>query len=52
MAKQKFGGNWTDQKLAMVGKYLGAYATIMNKQKFNFAYIDAFAGYHATGREL
>ena len=40
----KFGGNWTDEKLKRVRKYLGAYATIMNRQKFRFAYIDAFVG--------
>ncbi len=41
---QKFGGSWTDEKLVKVNKYLTAFATIMNKQKFRFAYIDAFAG--------
>jgi three-Cys-motif partner protein len=40
----KFGGNWTEEKLDRVKKYLVAYATIMNKQSFRFAYIDAFAG--------
>jgi len=40
----KFGGNWTEEKLKRVEKYLIAYATIMNKQNFRFAYIDAFAG--------
>jgi len=40
----KFGGNWTEEKLKQVEKYLKAYATIMNKQNFRFAYIDAFAG--------
>ncbi len=42
--KQQFGGNWTTEKLERVRKYLVAYATIMRKQKFRFAYIDAFAG--------
>lgn len=47
---QKFGGDWTEQKLENVRKYLVAYSTIMSKQKFSFAYVDAFAG---TGyREL
>ena len=47
---QNFGGNWTEQKLECVSKYLHAYTKIMNNQRFNFAYIDAFAG---TGyREL
>ena len=40
----KFGGNWTTEKLKQVKEYLKAYATIMNKQQFRFAYIDAFAG--------
>jgi three-Cys-motif partner protein len=39
-----FGGDWTEQKLEMLRKYLVAYATLMNKQPFRFAYIDAFAG--------
>ena len=39
-----FGGDWTSEKLKRVEKYLTAYATIMNKQHFSFAYIDAFAG--------
>ncbi|OHD67542.1 MAG: hypothetical protein A2W19_01580 [Spirochaetes bacterium RBG_16_49_21] len=42
--KQKFGGDWTEKKLACVRKYLEAYVKIMVKQKFRFAYIDAFAG--------
>ena len=41
---QIFGGDWTEQKLECVSKYLRAYSTIMNNQKFNYAYIDAFAG--------
>jgi three-Cys-motif partner protein len=43
-SKQQFGGDWTAAKLERVRKYLVAYATIMRKQKFRFAYIDAFAG--------
>lgn len=39
-----FGGDWTDEKLERIAKYLAAYATIMQKQRFRFAYIDAFAG--------
>ena len=42
--KNNFGGAWTEEKLARVRKYLSAYATIMRKQPFRFAYIDAFAG--------
>jgi len=41
---QDFGGDWTDEKLERVRKYLAAYTTIMSKQPFRFAYIDAFAG--------
>ena len=40
----RFGGNWTEQKLEYVRKYLHAYTTIMSKYTFHFAYIDAFAG--------
>lgn len=40
----RFGGDWTEQKLECVRKYLHAYTTIMSKQPFRFAYIDAFAG--------
>ena len=44
MAQHNFGGNWTTLKLERVRKYLCAYTTIMSKQPFRFAYIDAFAG--------
>ena len=44
VATQRFGGDWTTEKLERVRKYLVAYATIMNRQRFRFAYIDAFAG--------
>jgi three-Cys-motif partner protein len=39
-----FGGTWTEEKLAVLRKYLVAYATIMRNTPFRFAYIDAFAG--------
>lgn len=42
--QHSFGGDWTAEKLERVRKYLAAYATIMNRQSFRFAYIDAFAG--------
>jgi three-Cys-motif partner protein len=48
---QKFGGAWTEEKLERVRKYLVAYSTIMNKQKFKYAYIDAFAGTGYRTRE-
>ncbi|MBD2126900.1 three-Cys-motif partner protein TcmP [Microcoleus sp. ZQ-A2] len=44
MIQQSFGGDWTEEKLNRVRKYLVAYATIMNKYNFRYAYIDAFAG--------
>lgn len=40
----KFGGNWTAIKLEVLKKYLSAYATILRKTGYKFAYIDAFAG--------
>jgi len=42
--QQRFGGDWTAEKLERVKKYLAAYAKIMTKQRFRFAYVDAFAG--------
>lgn len=43
--KQIFGGDWTEEKLKRIKKYLTAYTTILNKQPpLQFAYIDAFAG--------
>ncbi len=39
-----FGGSWTEEKLAIVKKYLQAYATALKRQKFRKIYIDAFAG--------
>ena len=43
-SRQQFGGNWTEEKLERVRKYLVAYATLMSNQPFRIAYIDAFAG--------
>lgn len=43
--KQQFGGDWTEEKLERIGKYLSAYTKILSKQPLlKFAYIDAFAG--------
>ena len=39
-----FGGPWTDQKLAVLGKYLSRYSTALKNQYFKKGYIDAFAG--------
>ena len=48
MAKESWGGNWTEQKLKAFEKYVGAYLTIMNKHRDKFGwkliYFDAFAG--------
>lgn len=39
-----FGGSWTEQKLDCVTEYLNAYQKIMRGRKYNYIYIDAFAG--------
>lgn len=47
---QIFGDFWTEEKLAILKKYLSAYTIALKNQPFNLIYIDAFAG---TGyREL
>lgn len=45
--RHTFGGEWTQQKLAILQKYLMAYITALKNQPFSLIYIDAFAG---TGR--
>lgn len=41
----KFGGNWTEQKIEMVVSYAKAYLTVMNKYpQFKTLYFDGFAG--------
>ncbi|MEJ2302269.1 MAG: three-Cys-motif partner protein TcmP [Anaerolineales bacterium] len=44
----QFGGDWTNEKLERVRKYLQAYTTIFNAnpraQKLHTVYVDAFAG--------
>lgn len=44
MTEQKFGGNWTIEKLDILSDYLDFYLTALKNQKFNKIYIDAFAG--------
>lgn len=48
MPEQEFGGNWTQEKLARISKYLPAYTTIFHgnerAQYFQTVYVDAFAG--------
>jgi three-Cys-motif partner protein len=41
---QVFGGDWTEEKLRRVQKYLRAYNVALKKQPFTREYIDAFAG--------
>ena len=41
---QKFGGNWTEEKLSIFTSYLEAYLTALQNQIFGKIYIDAFAG--------
>lgn len=44
----QFGGNWTEDKLSRVKKYLAAYMTIFKGNKnalyYKTIYVDAFAG--------
>lgn len=40
----RFGGPWTETKLAILRKYLSAYTTALKKHAFVTGYIDAFAG--------
>ena len=48
MAEHKFGGNWTEDKLARLAKYLRAYRQIFTRNEsaryFKTSYVDAFAG--------
>lgn len=41
---QKFGGNWTEEKLNIFTSYLDAYLSALKNQQFKKIYIDAFAG--------
>ena len=40
----EFGGQWTQEKLMILEKYLDAYTTVLKNKRFNLVYIDAFAG--------
>ena len=42
--QQKFGGQWTVQKLDAVENYLKFYTTVLKNQSFKLCYIDAFSG--------
>ncbi len=39
-----FGGDWTEQKLNILKKYLWSYTTALADKGFTLGYIDAFAG--------
>jgi three-Cys-motif partner protein len=41
---QKFGGNWTVEKLNILSDYLNFYVSALKNQRFGKVYIDAFAG--------
>jgi three-Cys-motif partner protein len=40
----EFGGDWTDEKLKRLEKYLPAYTNVLKGRVYKYAYIDAFAG--------
>jgi three-Cys-motif partner protein len=40
----QFGGNWTENKLAVMQRYFSAYAQALKNQPFAKWYVDAFAG--------
>ena len=44
MAKQQFGGDWTEDKLSRVKEYFERYNIALKNQRFIREYIDAFAG--------
>ena len=41
---QRFGGDWTAEKLLISSAYLDAYTTALKSQRFRLIYVDAFAG--------
>jgi three-Cys-motif partner protein len=44
MATQRFGGDWTEDKLSRIKEYHEAYNKALKNQPFNREYVDAFAG--------
>ena len=44
MTSTSFGGNWTEEKLEILKRYLDAYTTALKDQPFHLIYVDAFAG--------
>lgn len=41
---QRFGGDWTHEKLEILRAYLETYTTALKKRGFKLCYVDAFAG--------
>lgn len=41
---QRFGGDWTQEKLEILRAYLETYTTALKKRGFKLCYVDAFAG--------
>lgn len=41
---RNYGGEWTKEKLSILGGYLDNYTTALKNQRFNLMYVDAFAG--------
>ena len=44
MTSPRFGGPWTEEKLAILWAYLDAYTTALKNQPFTLIYVDGFAG--------
>ena len=44
MTSTSFGGDWTEEKLEILERYLDAYTTALKDQPFQLIYVDAFAG--------
>ncbi len=44
MTGTSFGGDWTEEKLKILERYLDAYTTALKNQPFHLIYVDAFAG--------
>ena len=42
--KNRWGGEWTREKLDILERYLDAYTTALKNQSFKLMYVDAFAG--------
>ncbi len=49
--EQRFGGQWTEEKLNILEKYLRAYLLVMKKNSFITVYIDAYAGTGKIGKK-